>query len=106
MMKDLVRIYNILNESRGVILYKLKPVTRGKPNIDLVKETLLKVFKYNTWQEFVDSQQPGECQTIAKAVCRLFPKFKYVSVYINASAEANEALKEESVAIHYLNKLR
>ena len=74
--------------------------------IDLVKEILLKVFKYNTWQEFVDSQQLGECQTIAKAVCRLFPKFKYVSVYVNASDEANEALKEESVAIHYLNKLR
>ena len=43
---------------------------------------------------------------ISKVVCRLFPKFKMVSVYVDFS---NEAIKElgdnEPYATHFLNKL-
>lgn len=98
--------FKIITESK-VILRDLKPITKGKPDIELVKNELLKLFKINSWKEFIDLQQTGQCVFISKAVCRLFPKFKLVSVIVNFSAEANRKTNnpDETIASHFLNKL-
>ena len=105
-MKKFDQLYNkIISESR-ITLSSLKPITRSKPDIEQVKEELIKLFKFNSWNEFIDFQKAGQCDYIAKAVCRLFPKFKMVSVYIDISSEARKKMGPGyTFAIHYLNKL-
>jgi len=105
-MKKFDQLYNqIISEAR-ISLSSLKPITRGKPDIEQVKEELVKLFKFNSWNEFIDFQKAGQCDYIAKAVCRLFPKFKMVSVYVDISPEARKKMGPGyTFAIHYLNKL-
>ena len=97
--------HKIITETR-IPIFSIKPITRSIPNIEQVKEELLKLFKFNSWNEFIDFQKAGQCDYIAKLVCRLFPKFKMVSVYVDISPEARKKMSPEyTFAIHYLNKL-
>jgi hypothetical protein len=52
-------------------------------------------------------QQTGQCSTIAKAVCRLFPRVKMVSAIINFSDLAKLEINddEEMNCVHYFNKI-
>lgn len=105
-MNKFDKLYNqIISESR-ITLSSLKPITRNVPNIEQVKEELIKLFKFNSWNEFIDFQKAGQCDYIAKLVCKLFPKFKMVSVYVDISPEAKKKMSPGyTFAIHYLNKL-
>lgn len=95
----------IITESK-IILNNLKPISNKVPNIEDVKSELLKLFKFNTWDEFINLQKTGQCDFISKAVCRLFPKFKMVSVYVDFSPDAIKKLgDDEPYATHFLNKL-
>lgn len=98
--------FNIIMESR-VILSNIKPVSKNVPTIDEIKNELLKLFQFSSWNEFIDMQQTGQCSTISKAVCRLFPKVKMVSAIVNfsdlAKLEIND--KNEMNCVHYFNKL-
>lgn len=97
--------YKIITEAR-IPISSLKPITRSVPDIEQVKEELLKLFKFNSWNEFIDFQKAGQCDYIAKLVCKLFPKFKMVSVYVDISPEARKKMGPGyTFAIHYLNKL-
>lgn len=97
--------FKVITESK-VILNSLKPISKKAPDIEQVKEELLKLFKFSTWKEFIDLQEAGQCDFIAKAVCRLFPKFKMVSVYVDYSEEAKEKSNSGyTYATHFLNKL-
>ena len=97
--------FKIITESK-VILRDLKPITKSIPDIGTVKEELLKLFKFNSWSEFIDLQEAGQCDFISKAVCRLFPKFKMVSVFVNFSEDAMKKMKsEDTYCVHFLNKL-
>ena len=105
MLKFNEEYFKIISESK-IILGNLKPITRNKPNIEDVKSELLKLFKINTWNEFIDLQKSGQCDFISKAVCRLFPKFKMVSVYVNISEEAKKKMSSGyTFSTHFLNKL-
>lgn len=105
MLKFNEEYFNIISESK-IILNTLKPISKGIPDINDVKNELLKLFKFNSWNEFIDLQKAGQCDFIAKAVCRLFPKFKMVSVYVELSKDAKEKMAPGSTfAVHYLNKL-
>ena len=97
--------FKIISESK-IILSNLKPITKNIPDIEKVKEELLKLFKINTWNEFIDLQKAGQCDFISKAVCRLFPKFKMISVYVNFSEDAKKKVSPGALyATHFLNKL-
>lgn len=99
------RYFQIITES-SVVLRNIKSISKGSPNIEKVKEELLKLFKINTWDEFINIQKSGQCDFISKAVCRLFPKFKMVSVYVNISDEAKKKMGPGfTFATHFLNKL-
>ena len=89
-------------------LYQLKPLTKRIPSVEEVQTELLKLFKFNTWKEFIESQRPGQCTFISKAVCRLFPKFQLISCYTKFSPEALNALNlyQEDYSTHFLNKIR
>lgn len=105
MLKFNEEYFKIITESK-IILGNLKPITRKIPNIEDVKNELLKLFKINSWNEFIDLQKSGQCDFIAKAVCRLFPKFKMISVYVKFSKEAKEKMNPGyTFATHFLNKL-
>ena len=104
-MKKFDKVYNqIITEARFT-LSSLKPVSRKTPDIEEVKAELLKLFKCNSWEEFIDIQSPGQCDFISKAVCRLFPKFKMVSVFVKISQEAKKVDPGLTHATHFLNKL-
>ena len=105
-MNNFDKLYNkIITEAR-IPISSLKPITRSVPDIEQVKEELLKLFKFNSWNEFIDFQKAGQCDYIAKLVCKLFPKFKMVSVYVDISPEARKKMSPGyTFAIHYLNKL-
>lgn len=105
-MKNFNELYNkVISEAR-ISLSSIKSVSRGVPNIEQVKEELLKLFKFNSWNEFIDFQKTGQCDYIAKVVCKLFPKFKMVSVYVDISPDAKKKMGPGyTYAIHYLNKL-
>lgn len=97
--------FKIISESK-IILGNLKPISKAKPDIEVVKKELLKLFKFSSWNEFIDLQKTGQCDFISKVVCRLFPKFKMVSVFVDFSEKAKEKLGEdEPYATHFLNKL-
>lgn len=98
--------FNIIIESR-VILSNIKPVSKNVPTIDEIKNELLKLFQFSSWNEFIDMQQTGQCSTIAKAVCRLFPKVKMVSAIVNFSDLAKLEINDENEmnCVHYFNKL-
>ena len=55
--------FKIITESK-VILRDLKPITKSIPDIGTVKEELLKLFKFNSWNEFIDLQEVGQCDFI------------------------------------------
>lgn len=97
--------FKIISESK-LTLSSLKPISKNKPDIETVKNELLKLFKFSSWNEFIDLQKTGQCDYISKVVCRLFPKFKMVSVYVDFSKEAIKDLGDnEPYATHFLNKL-
>ena len=105
MLKFNEEYFKIISEST-ITLRTLKPISRGTPDIETVKNELLKLFKISTWNEFIDMQKTGQCDFISKAVCRLFPKFKMVSVYVNLSDEAKKKMNPGyTYATHFLNKL-
>ena len=105
MLKFNEEYIKIITESK-LSLSSLKPITRGTPNIEDVKNELLKLFKISSWNEFIDLQRPGQCDFISKAVCRLFPKFKMISVYTNFSKEAMKKMEPGyTYSTHFLNKL-
>jgi hypothetical protein len=97
---------NIVTESR-VILNNIKPVSKNIPTLDEIKTELLKLFKFSDWNEFIDMQQTGQCSTIAKAVCRLFPKVKMVSAIVTFSDLAKLEINddEEMNCVHYFNQI-
>lgn len=105
MLKFNEEYFKIITESK-VILGNIKPISKSIPNIEDVKSELLKLFKIDTWNEFINMQKAGQCDFISKAVCRLFPKFKMISVYVNFSEEAKKKMSPGyTFAIHFLNKL-
>jgi len=105
MLKFNEEYFKIISESK-ITLRDLKPITKGTPDIEDVKKELLKLFKISSWNEFIDLQKAGQCDFISKVVCRLFPKFKMVSVYVNISEEAKKKTTfEYTYATHFLNKL-
>jgi hypothetical protein len=97
---------NIVTESR-VILNNIKPVSKNIPTLDEIKTELLKLFKFSDWNEFIDMQQTGQCSTIAKAVCRLFPKVKMVSAIVTFSDLAKLEINDddEMNCVHYFNQI-
>lgn len=97
---------NIVTESR-VILNNIKPVLKNIPTLDEIKTELLKLFKFSDWNEFIDMQQTGQCSTIAKAVCRLFPKVKMVSAIVTFSDLAKLEINDddEMNCVHYFNQI-
>lgn len=106
-MKNFNKEYlNIITESK-VILNNIKPISKNVPTIDEIKNELLKLFKFSNWNEFIDMQQTGQCSTIAKAVCRMFPKVKMVSAIINFSDLAKLEINddEEMKCVHYFNQI-
>jgi hypothetical protein len=100
------KYFDIISESTFVIR-NLKPISNEVPAEDEIKAALLKLYKFSSWNEFIDMQQTGQCDKIAKTVCKLFPKVKMVSAYINFSDVAILELNdnEENNAIHYFNKI-
>lgn len=106
-MKEFDKTYfNIITESK-IVIRNLKPITKDVPTLDEVKAALLKLYKFSTWEEFIDMQQTGQCDKIAKTVCKLFPKVKMVSAYINFSEVAKIKINDsgEYNAVHYFNKI-
>lgn len=106
-MKNFNKEYlNIITESK-IILNDIKPISKEIPTIDEIKNELLKLFQFSSWNEFIDMQQTGQCSTIAKAVCRLFPKVKMVSAIVNFSDLAKLEINDENEmnCVHYFNKL-
>jgi hypothetical protein len=97
---------NIVTESR-VILNNIKPISKNIPTLDEIKTELLKLFKFSDWNEFIDMQQTGQCSTIAKAVCRLFPKVKMVSAIVIFSDLAKLEINDddEMNCVHYFNQI-
>jgi hypothetical protein len=97
---------NIVTESR-VILNNIKPISKNIPTLDEIKTELLKLFKFSDWNEFIDMQQTGQCSTIAKAVCRLFPKVKMVSAIVTFSDLAKLEINDddEMNCVHYFNQI-
>lgn len=97
---------NIVTESR-VILNNIKPISKNIPTLDEIKTELLKLFKFSNWNEFIDMQQTGQCSTIAKAVCRLFPKVKMVSAIVTFSDLAKLEINDddEMNCVHYFNQI-
>lgn len=105
MIKFNEEYFKIISESK-ITLRDIKPISKATPEIEQVKTELLKLFKINSWNEFIDLQKAGQCDFISKAVCRLFPKFKMVSVYVNISPEAKKKMEPGfTFATHFLNKL-
>lgn len=98
--------FNIITESK-IVISNLKPITKDIPSFDEVKAALLKLYKFSSWDEFIDMQQTGQCDKIAKTVSKLFPKIKMVSANINFSNIAKLKIndKEEYNAVHYFNKI-
>lgn len=106
-MKNFDKKYlDIITESK-VIISNLKPITKEIPSFDEVKAALLKLYKFSSWNEFIDMQQAGQCDKIAKSVSKLFPKIKMVSAIINFSEIAKLKINdnEEYNAVHYFNKI-
>jgi hypothetical protein len=97
---------NIVTESR-IILNNIKPISKNIPTLDEIKTELLKLFKFSDWNEFIDMQQTGQCSTIAKAVCRLFPKVKMVSAIVTFSDLAKLEINDddEMNCVHYFNQI-
>lgn len=106
-MKEFDKTYfNIITESK-IVIRNLKPITKDVPTLDEVKAALLKLYKFSTWDEFIDMQQTGQCDKIAKTVSKLFPKIKMVSAIIDFSESAILKINdnEENNAVHYFNKI-
>ena len=92
------------------ILYSARLKTRGTPSVEDVKKALLELTGIDSWQAFVSKQESGDCEFIARAVSRLFPKLKFVSVKISFSQQAIDQMDPDDdpewfTCIHYLNKL-
>lgn len=106
-MKEFNKTYfDIISES-SIKFNELKPISKNVPSLEEVKVALLKLYKFSTWEEFINYQQVGQCNRIAKTVCKLFPKIKMVSAIINFSEVAKIKINDggEYNAIHYFNKI-
>lgn len=106
-MKEFDKTYfNIITESK-IVIRNLKPITKDVPTLDEVKAALLKLYRFSSWDEFINMQQVGQCDKIAKTVCKLFPKIKMVSAIINFSEIAKLKINDNDDynAVHYFNKI-
>lgn len=88
----------------------IKAKSRGIPSIETVKEELLKLSGCSSWEDFVNMQQSGDCDMIAKTVARMFPKIKMVSVIIEFCENAIKQMEQQDnpdmyKCSHFLNKL-
>ena len=86
---------------------KAKPISRKIPTIEQIKEELLKLSECTNWDHFLALKSKGDCDLIAKAVARMFPKIKMVSATILFSEDAKKKLDKEKgyECVHFLNKL-
>jgi hypothetical protein len=114
-LKNFVAVYkSILNESVRASYYKkfadVKLVSRKTPTVDEIKEKLLEITGLQDWQAFLDEERPGDCDMIARAVSRMYPKVKMVSVRILFSEQAKAKMDPQDdpmmyTCTHFLNKL-
>lgn len=102
----------ILTESRKTYMSfsNVKVVSRKTPTIEQIKEELLKLSHKSSWDEFLNEQNCGDCDIIAKTVSKMFPKVKMVSVRIIFSDQAKAKMAPQDdpdmyTCTHYLNKL-
>lgn len=108
----LARKYIVSESMRDCInaLYAAKPKTKGIPSIEDVKKALLELTGIDSWETFASKQESGDCEFIARAVSRMFPKLKFVSVKISFSQQAIDKMEPDDdpewfTCVHYLNKL-
>lgn len=69
----------------------------NKVDVDKIKDFLIKKYKVSTWEECIDAQKFGTCDSIVKSIIKAFPNTfdTALDIYINFS----------DIAIKKLNSL-
>ena len=59
-----------------------KNKTKNRIMIEEIKRFLLEENDYDSWEEYIDIQECGECQQICSSIKRNFPKVKHIFGHI------------------------
>ena len=79
-------------------MQKFKDFVKKKTNIiDEIKKHLYTSEGYDNWEEFVDNQSNGECQSIVADIVRNFPKAKKIFGEIQVEEPYTDEYGDEQV---------